>query len=49
MNLDLMAKVIDDPHQWRKNVIKKLTAFLPIISGTRMMIEYLKMRFEKNI
>ena len=49
MNIDLMAKVIDDPHQWRKTVIKQLTAFLPIISGTRMMIEYLKMRFEKNI
>ncbi len=48
MNLDLMAKVLRDPDQWRKTVIKQLEAFLPIVSGTRMMIEYLNLRFEKE-
>jgi len=42
-----MAKILDDQHQWRKTVIKQLTAFLQIISGTRMMIEYLNLRFDK--
>jgi len=49
MNLDLMAKVLGDPDQWKNTVIKQLTAFLPIISGTRMMIEYLNLRFEADL
>lgn len=47
-NLNSMAKTLDDQHQWRKTVIKQLNAFLPIISGTRMMIEYLDLRFKKK-
>ncbi|MFA6532767.1 MAG: alpha-glucan family phosphorylase [Patescibacteria group bacterium] len=48
-NIDLMAKIIDNPNQWKMAVIKQLEAFLPIISGTRMMVEYLKLRFETNL
>jgi len=46
-NLDLMGKILDNPYQWKNIVIKQLKAFLPIISGTRMMIEYLSLRFDK--
>lgn len=47
-NLDMMAKRIDNPSAWKKAVIRQLVAFLPIISGTRMMAEYLALRFEKS-
>lgn len=47
-NLDLMAKIIDNPYRWKRTVIKQLAAFLPIISGTRMMLEYLSLRFERE-
>jgi starch phosphorylase len=47
-NLDQMTKILDNPKQWRRTVIKQLAAFLPTISGTRMMLEYLNLRFEKE-
>lgn len=47
-NLNQMGKVIDNPSVWKKAVIKQLAAFLPIISGTRMMLEYLNLRFNKG-
>jgi alpha-glucan phosphorylase-like protein len=43
-NLEIMAKIIDNPSLWKKAVVR-LVAYLPIISGTRMMLEYLTLRF----
>lgn len=47
-NLSQMAKILDNPPRWKRAVIKQLAAFLPTINGTRMMLEYLKLRFEKK-
>jgi alpha-glucan phosphorylase-like protein len=44
-NLDIMGKIIDTPSLWKKAIVKQLVAYLPIISGTRMMLEYLTLRF----
>jgi len=47
-NIEQMAQIIRHPSQWKKAVIRQLVAFLPIISGNRMMFEYLNMRFKKE-
>lgn len=40
-----MASVLDSPYQWKRAVLRQLAAFLPIISGNRMMFEYLHLRY----
>lgn len=48
-NLDRMGQVLSKPVAWRRAVVRQLEAFLPIISGTRMMLEYLSFRFGTQV
>lgn len=47
-NMHKAAQIIADDALLERNVKKQLNAYLPIISGSRMMKDYLKFLFPKN-
>lgn len=42
-NLEEAAKIIRDDHAYKRELVRSLSAYLPVISGPRMMAKYLQL------